>query len=80
MVNWKLKGIARRLLTVIKVSRGYTAMINMADIFLMTIGKEVRGYMRRTKGRGMMAGDFFAHLKKVDKIRHDFLMMANTMI
>lgn len=26
--------------------------INMADIFLMTIGKKVRGYMRRTKGRG----------------------------
>lgn len=69
MVNWKLKDIARRLLTVIKVSRGYTAMINMADIFLMTIGKEVRGYMRRTKGRGMMTGDFFAHLKKVDKIK-----------
>lgn len=79
MVNWKLKDIARRLLTVIKVSRGYTAIVS-SRLFLMTIGKEVRGYMKRTKGRGMMAGDFFAHLKKIDKIRHDFLMMANTMI
>lgn len=40
-------------------------------------GKRVH---EKDKGSGMMAGDFFAHLKKIDKIRHDFLMMANTMI
>lgn len=40
-------------------------------------GKRVH---EKDKGSGMMAGNFFAHLKKIDKIRHDFLMMANTMI
>lgn len=40
-------------------------------------GKRVH---EKDKGSGMMTGDFFAHLKKIDKIRHDFLMMANTMI